>query len=239
MVRAFAQLAEKLTQRRLDEDERRNPNLVIALLKQGLEKRKGRCLLCLDNADENKECGLLNEVCKIPVGIQKTGWVVVTSRQGQPHIWNEMICEQRLVLEPLSAEDAMVALWRHIRKIKSDVEDDNEVLNAIKKLENRNAEEYQALKELCRDEGEFSLGGLPLALVQAGACIAQFKCSVSEYLRMFKNANRIEKLLDIMRSTEDVKPIQESQRSVRTTWKISVWKLSEKAYCIWHYELWQ
>ncbi len=42
VIESLAVLAEKLIQRKMDEDERRNPNLVVAALKQGLDIRKGR-----------------------------------------------------------------------------------------------------------------------------------------------------------------------------------------------------
>ncbi len=232
VIESLAKLAEKLTQKKMDEDERRNGNLVVAAWKQGLDEREGRWLLCLDNADDKKVSGILNEVCVIPRVTRGNGWVVVTSRQGQPHIWSRMKKDQKLVLEPLSVEDAMVALWRQIQKIETGDADDDGVMNAIEELERDDIGEYQALKELCADEGACGLGGLPLALVQAGTYIAQFECSVREYLNMFKNANRIEDMQDIMKNTDEVKPIQESQRSIWTTWQISVGHLSNEAYSV-------
>ncbi len=112
-------------------------------------------------------------------GTRGNGWVVVTSRQGQPHVWSEMTSDQKLVLKPLCVEDAMVALWRQVRKMKTDIADDNRVINTIKELERDNAKEYRALNELCGDEEGCSLGGLPLALFQAGMYMARFKCSFS------------------------------------------------------------
>ncbi len=188
--------------------------------------------MCLDNADDSIVSGILNEVCGIAGEMQGKGWIVVTSRQDQHHLWSRMKSKQKLVLEPLCVEDAMVALWRHIRKIEVNEADDDRVMNEIKELKRSDAAEYRALEELCGDERGFSLGGLPLALVQAGTYIARFKCSFSEYLEKFKNANRIQDMEHIMKNTEDVKPIRESQRSIWTTWKISVEKLSEKGYSV-------
>ncbi len=158
--------------------------------------------------------------------------MVVTSRQGQPHTWSEMTNEQKLVLEPLCAGDAMVALWRQVRKIKTSTEDDDEAMNTIVKPESDNITDYRALMELFGDEVESSLGGLPLALVQAGTYIVRFECLFSEYLNLFRNPGRTEDMYDILRSTEDSKPIRESQRSIWTTWRISVERLSDKAYSI-------
>ncbi len=230
VVGSLAGLAEKLTRREIGEEERRNPNLVIAGLKQGLGERRGRWLLCLDNADDSKVNGILDEVCGIARSLRGKGWVVVTSRQGQPQVWARMKNEQRLVLEPLCAEDGMVALWRRSRVIETRDADDNRVRSEIRKLERVEFEEYHALKELCGDNGAYSLGGLPLALVQAGTYIAQFKCSFAEYLHFIKCANKDWR--NVMNKTEELKSIRESQRSIWTTWKISVEKLSGNARTI-------
>ncbi len=102
--------------------------------------------------------------------------------------------------------------WRcgdKLKKIKTDAADDDKVRKAIEELENDHPDEYQALKELCKDEVASSLGGLPLALVQAGTYMARFGCSFVEYLSMFKTANRMEDVRDIIRETEEVKQIRE------------------------------
>ena len=232
VIESLAGLAEKLIRRKMEEEERRNPNLVVAALKQGLDKREGRWLLCLDNADSSKLSSILNEVCSIADGTQGNGWVVVTSRQGQPYIWGEMKSEQKLVLKPLCAEDAMVVLWRQIRRIGTEVADDDEVMGEVKELERIDADEYHALKELCGDDREHSLGGLPLALQQAGMYIRRSDCSFREYLNMFMSANRKEDLQKIIMNMEELKAIRESQRSIWTTWKISVKQLSETGYAV-------
>ncbi len=88
--------------------------------------------MCLDNADDGKVSGVLNEVCEIAGGCPRNGWVVMTPRQGQPHIWNRMKMDQRLVLEPVCAEDAMVVLRRQIRNIEKGDEDNDGLIKAIK-----------------------------------------------------------------------------------------------------------
>ena len=228
VIGSLAGLAEKLTQRKMSEDERRNGTLVVASLEQGLGKRQGRWLLGLDNADDSKVRGILNEVCGLAGPSGRNGWVVVTSRQGQPHVWDRMKREQKLNLDPLCTGDAMVALWRQIRKMETADADDDIVMKEIKELEGGNEAEYRALKKLCGDDSGEGLGGLPLALVQAGSFIAQFEYSFGEYLDLFESANK-EDWENVMNKTEEVKPIQDSQRSIWTTWKISVQKLSEKA----------
>ncbi len=226
VIGSLAGLVEKLTRRKMSEEERGNANLVIAEL-EGLAERQGRWLLRLDNADDNRVTGVLNEVCGIAGPSLGNGWVVVTSRQGQPHIWERMKSEQKLALEPLCAEDAMVALWRRIRKIEKDDADGDKVMTAINELKGVDQAEYFALKKLCGDEGGHGLGGLPLALAQAGSFIAQLNYSFRDYLNLLESANK--DWQDVMNKTEELKSIRESQRSIWTTWKISVQKLSRKA----------
>ncbi len=86
VISSFARIAEKLTRRKLDEEERRNLNSVVKLLKERLCEREGRWLLCLDNADDSRVSGVLNEICTKTGKMDENGWIVVTSRQGQPLI---------------------------------------------------------------------------------------------------------------------------------------------------------
>ncbi len=62
--------------------------------------------------------------------------------------------------------------------------------------------------------------------------MARFKCSFSRYRNMFENADGTEDMQHIMKNTEEVKPIRKSQRSIWTTWRIIVQKLSDKAYSV-------
>ncbi len=109
--------------------------------------------------------------------------------------------------------------------------DDDVVIKTIEELEITDVAEYRALKQLCGDEEGCSLGRLPLALVQAGAYIAQFDCPVGKYLNMFKKASEVDGMQDTMRNTE-VEPIQESQRPIWTTWQISTRQLSYESYSV-------
>ncbi len=112
-------------------------------------------------------------MCAIAVPEEDNGWVVVTSRQGQPRVCSRMKSDQELVLEPLYDEDGMVALWRQSLLIETREQSDGEIVAKIKKLEGDNRVEYCALMELCADKSEHALGGLPLALVHAGSFIAR------------------------------------------------------------------
>ena len=185
----------------------------------------------MDNADDSKVSGVLNEVCELAESSLDNGWVIVTSRQGQPHIWDRMKSEQKLDLKPLSTEDAMVVLWRKIRKIETAEADDDKVMEKIKKLKDDDLAEYFALKKLCGDDSKYGLGGLPLSLVQAVSYIAQYECSFAEYLNLVENSDG-EEVQGIMNTSDDFKSIRQSQKSIWTTWKISVQKLSRKAWAV-------
>ncbi len=102
----------------------------------------------------------------------------------------------------------------------------------IRELEGEDRVEYYALEELCEDGGAHGLGGLPLTFVQAGSFIARFKCSFAKYLNFIRAANTKKDLQDIMKNTEELRPIRKSQRSIWTTWRISVERLWRKAYAV-------
>ena len=70
----------------------------------------------------------------------------------------------------------MVVIWRRIRVIENDGAKDGMSMAEINKLKTDNRMEYDVLKELCEMHGERNLGGLLLAIVQAGAYIGRNKC---------------------------------------------------------------
>ncbi len=103
-------------------------------------------------------------------------------------------------------------------------------MSAIGKLKKEDKDEYRALKESCGDEAASSLGGFPLALVQAETYIARFESSLQEFRNVFMKMSRMGNLREIMKKSNDIKLIQESHRSIWTTWKITAGQLSEKAW---------
>ena len=92
VIEGLARLHDNLTGKVIGKEERRDPNTVVEGLKRALAKRKGRWLLCLDNADSRNINGLLSAVCGITASPEKRkhGWILVTSRQGQPRVWDTM-----------------------------------------------------------------------------------------------------------------------------------------------------
>lgn len=59
---------------------------------------------------------------------------------------------------------------------KTDYTKDDVVAAEINRLKKGRPVEYEALKELCDDKGMYSLGGLPLALLQAGSVHLKHIC---------------------------------------------------------------
>ena len=121
-----------------------------------------------------------------------------------------------------SEEDAMIVIWRQVRVIGTDEANDRAVLSEIEKMKEKNWDEYSAMKEFCSRNGSHSLGGLPLALVPAGTFMGQYDISLERYLELYKNANEKYNLESIIENLESVTPIREAQKSILTTWQISV-----------------
>jgi tetratricopeptide (TPR) repeat protein len=107
-----------------------------------------------------------------------------------------------------------------------------DVMDRISKL---SAEEASALKALAGAEHDFSLGGLPLALQQAGSYMASRRVTFVEYLALFKK--QFEKL-----GTEKVMPAAPDlggaphddanaalHRKVHSTWELNVDSLKPEA----------
>ena len=135
VVEKLARLHGSLSGKVIGKEERKNPNIVVEGLKRALAKREGRWLLCLDNADSRNINGLLSAMCGITGSLdeRENRWIIVTSRQGQPRIWDEMTLDQRLLLGCLSEEDAMIVIWRQVRVIGTDKANDRAVLSEIEK----------------------------------------------------------------------------------------------------------
>ncbi len=166
-------------------------------------------LLCLGYADNSKIASVLNEVYGIARPQPDNGWVLVTSRQGQPRVCSRMTSDQELVLEPLCEEDARVESWRQSKLVKTSEQGDEEVTKKIKELEGEGKVEYCSLTELCSDKGEHGIGGLPLAITQAGSFIARVNFSFDNYLDSFKAANK-ESLQGILKNAGGFALIRES-----------------------------
>ncbi len=105
-----------------------------------MRKVEGRWLLCVDNADGADTAEILGDVAKLAK--PNHGWLVVTSRRGDPELWAGVTDEQVLRLGPLSQDDAMAVLWRRGKGKPRNLEDDAQVFCAIQKLKDEHGGEY-------------------------------------------------------------------------------------------------
>lgn len=153
-------------------------------LHRGLAELDGKWLICLGNADNASVNRIIGEVTKKARSCE--GWAVVTSRQGVDAMWQDMVAEQKLRLIPLGVDKAMIALYRYKENISNGAALDGEVAERVAHFENANQTEYRALFELAGHKTEWGLGGLPLALNEAGSFIRRRKISFSKYLELYK-----------------------------------------------------
>lgn len=135
------------------------------------------------------------------------GWVLVTSRQGGPK-WPW----------PLRCKNG-----RDLSRV-----DDIIVMEALDLLEGNDPEEYAALFELVGNEKERALGGLPLALAQAGCYISWKGISFANYIALCKKARRSSNVTKLLRELENME-LRNVQRTMWTTWNINFKELSVKA----------
>ena len=84
----------------------------------------------------------------------------------------------------------------------------------------------------CVMDGECNFGGLPLALVQAGAYIRKYECSFEEHKTLFLKACEKEDLDSIVENSQQLVSIREEQKSMMRTWRISVEGLSDVVYSV-------
>ena len=114
----------------------------------------------------------------------------------------------------------------------TDDADDEMVMGKINQLQQDNSVEYDVPKELCEMDGECNLGGLPLALVQAGAYIRKYECSFEEHKTLFLKACEKEDLDSIVENSQQLVSIREEQKSMMRTWRISVEGFSDVVYSV-------
>jgi tetratricopeptide (TPR) repeat protein len=143
------------------EKDVREQDLIVRAVKQWLVK-PGRLLLILDNADD---LVLVHDF--IPVGVQ--GHLVLTTRAQAIGGMG-----RRIPVEPMMSEDATLFLLRRSNIIPS-----NARLEIACDTERKLAETLFS-----------ELGGLPLALDQAGAFIEEKFSTLEEYLGLYQNEGK-------------------------------------------------
>jgi tetratricopeptide (TPR) repeat protein/DNA-binding XRE family transcriptional regulator len=142
---------------RLPEREEREQHKVIEAVKRWLREHKGWLLIL----DDIEDLSLVQEFVPTP----RQGAVILTTRQGET-----IPLAKALVLEVLPEEEGSLFLLRR-----------SGYLPRESTLETASADNRKAALAIVQ-----AVVGLPLALDQAGAYIAETKCSLSDYLRLFK-----------------------------------------------------
>jgi len=147
---------------RLRERDERDPSKVVAALKRWLAEHKG-WLLVLDNVEE---LSLVNRF--IPPDRQ--GVVVLTTRRQV----TEPVA-QAIEVDALSEEDGALFLLKRTRRLALEGS-----------LEDASTEDVTVAHRIARQ-----LGGLPLALDQAGAYVLETGCSLVAYLELLRHRQQM------------------------------------------------
>jgi tetratricopeptide (TPR) repeat protein len=146
---------------RLREREEREQSKVIEAIKRWLREHKG-WLLILDNIEDLE---LVREFVPAP----RQGAVVLTTRRVETGR-----IAQAIVLDVMPEEEGILLLLRRTG-----------YLGVEATLETATPHHREAARAIVH-----TVGGLPLALDQAGAYIAENRCSLSHYLDLFKQEQR-------------------------------------------------
>lgn len=223
-LRYISPFVEQLGGCKIRGEDRTNASFVIAVLKNKLDTLKGRWMLCVDNADDSDSRGVLTEICRL--ADPSEGWVVVTSRLGTPTLWASMNFEQKLTLKPRSVEMGGFMLWRWKNVKTNTMMTDEKVIAKIESLKQSNFQENKALNSLA---GKLGLGGIPLALLQAGSYVQQNNVSFLDYCQIYYEMRKRFDLKPIMLENKACEIKHFEQRAVCTTWKIKIRNLSDDA----------
>jgi tetratricopeptide (TPR) repeat protein len=178
---------------KLPEREAAEQELVIQAVKRWLQCN-GKWLLILDNADD---LDLVPPLLPLEMG----GHLLLTTRA-----WDMQRLAQRLEVDALSDEQGAVFLLRRAGLLAADAEL-SQVIAAEKTL---------AL-QLARE-----MGGLPLALDQAGAYLEATGMSLSEYQQVYRQYRQV--LLQERRAR-----VPDHPEPVATTWALSFARVEEKS----------
>jgi tetratricopeptide (TPR) repeat protein len=169
----------------------KDQRLVVTIVKRWFQTHHN-WLLIFDNAD-NLE--MVRDF--LPIGEQ--GHILLTTRT--PATGTEV---QEVELESMSPGESALFLLRRAKRIELDT-----ALEAAPELDQDKAQEISAL-----------LGGLPLAIAQAGAYIERTKCGLSGYLEHY------EKRRNAFLQDRNGLPL-DYDKSVATTWSLSFEKIEE------------
>lgn len=174
LLSALVRFASSLTGIRLVGEEKRDFDLVISMLKRKLRSSKEKWFLCIDNADDPTTNSVIGSLCTLTRTGTSKGWVLVTSRQGCRTMRPGMVSPQKLLLNPLNVTQAMITLFRWKEEYLEFELSEEEVRDRMSKMRIKNRDEFQALQELSGSTAANGLGGLLLALTQAGRFIIRY-----------------------------------------------------------------
>jgi tetratricopeptide (TPR) repeat protein len=174
---------------RLPERGEQDQTIVVEAVKHWFGRNK-RWLLILDNADNL-------EIVSNFIPMEGNGHVLLTTRSQATGT-----IAQRITVETMSKEEGVLFLLRRSEYIKSN--------GTIGNVSETICKQAQAIVE--------ELGGLPLALDQAGAFIEETRCTLADYLKFYKTRHK--KLL--RKRGQDAAGHPEP---VATTWELSFEKV--------------
>jgi tetratricopeptide (TPR) repeat protein len=200
-----------------------------------LHRRDGSWLLCIDNADSIDIIVLLGK-CRaracMGATAQPRGDLLVTSRSADPAVWPDLGVfsakggsgvQSHIKLTPLGPKSSAVVMFRRKEREAFDISDD-EVAGKLAALD---PAETDAVNALAGSSHDYSLAGLPLALLQAGVYMSSRRKTFAEYLRLFVAMfvkNRTSKMLPTIDGVSEP-----TARAVHTTWALNVSDLSDKS----------
>lgn len=121
--------------------------------------------------------------------------------------------EQKLALKPFSSNMAMVILWRWKNSKKSSTVSDKPVLAQLEMLKAWELK-HTALENLV---GRLELGGIPLALIQAGSFVQQNRIWSYGYFNIYEARRKRGDLCPILHKINACGIVHVEQQSIWTT----------------------
>jgi tetratricopeptide (TPR) repeat protein len=198
LISDFVTLAELL---HLAKKDVQDQNVVVAAVKGWLVKHLN-WLLILDDVDDL-------DMIRDFLPLESTGHVLLTTRQRVVRG-----IASRIEVEKMDKEEGALLLLRRSHLLEVDEQLDHATVN--EQLD-RATEEDRAKAEAIVTE----VGGLPLALNQAGAYIEETGCDLSKYLNLYRTRFR-----EIIGRQND--PSSHYQETVATTWSLSFQRVEQK-----------
>lgn len=180
LIHSLAHCAGSLLNVQLNDYEKQDLDLILSLLKRKLKSTKGKWLLCIDNADDPSTNRVIGDLCGLSLIGSENGWILVTSLHGGSIMWPGMVSSQKLPLSPLYLTRAMITLYHYKCEHQHTKISDVQEAEKLRKLRFESRNEFLALKDLSGSKKPLGLGGLSLALAQAGRFIHRRRISFRE-----------------------------------------------------------